>query len=188
MGVWRCPGPAGYVVEFSDEGNIVGIGFAKGPLRGPQIESTASWRGSGKIFGDKLQWVMQDGRPGAAIIRVWRVVALFDGRVKRIHVDMNDLSLPLGGGAAPPMLSGSTIIPSDPIPYHRTGPTGGDPDRVCLPNPTVGPPRIYGFPDFEGRVVKALCRLPPNRIGRDRMFTRRSGIHSEIQIGIHRLC
>jgi hypothetical protein len=38
MNVWRCPEPAGYVVEFANEGNIVGIGFAKGPLRGPQIE------------------------------------------------------------------------------------------------------------------------------------------------------
>ena len=28
----------GYIVEFANEGNIVGIGFAKGPLRGPQIE------------------------------------------------------------------------------------------------------------------------------------------------------
>jgi hypothetical protein len=33
-----CPEPAGYVVEFTNEGNIVGIGFAKGPLRAPQIE------------------------------------------------------------------------------------------------------------------------------------------------------
>jgi hypothetical protein len=57
-----------------------------------------------------------DGDRFAAQIRV---VALFDGRVKRIHVDMNDLSLPCGQGAAPPMLSGSSIIPSDPIPYLR---------------------------------------------------------------------
>jgi hypothetical protein len=31
--------------------------------------------------------------------QIW-VVALFDGRVKRIHVDMNDLSLPLRGRCA----------------------------------------------------------------------------------------
>jgi hypothetical protein len=45
---WRCPGPGGYVVEFSDEGNWVGIGFAKGRLRGPPVDSVASGEGVGK--------------------------------------------------------------------------------------------------------------------------------------------
>lgn len=85
MSVWRCPGPAGYIVEFADEGNIVGIGFAKGPLRGPPIQSVASWRGSGKVFGDKLQWLIQDGRPGAAIIRVWRVDVAKDGEEREVQ-------------------------------------------------------------------------------------------------------
>lgn len=85
MSVRRCPGPAGYVVEFADEGNIVGIGFAKGPLRGPPIDSAASWRGSGKVFGDKLQWLILDGRPGAAIIRVWRVDVAKDGEEREVQ-------------------------------------------------------------------------------------------------------
>jgi hypothetical protein len=72
-------------VEFADEGNIVGIGFAKGPLRSPPIESAASWRGSGKVFGDKLQWLVQDGRPGAAIIRVWRVDVAKDGEEREVQ-------------------------------------------------------------------------------------------------------
>ena len=93
FGLWRCPGPAGYVVEFGDEGNMVGMGFAKAPLRGRSTRFVANWRGAGKVFGDKLQWVMQDGKPGAAVIRVWRVDTDKDGhdhefqelKVFRVH-------------------------------------------------------------------------------------------------------
>jgi hypothetical protein len=81
----RCPGPGGYVVQFADEGNIVGIGFGKGPLNGAQVESAASWRGSGKIFGDKLQWVMKNGAPVAAIIRIWRIDTNKDGGEQEVQ-------------------------------------------------------------------------------------------------------
>lgn len=94
-----------------------------------------------------------------------------------------------GEGAAPPMLSGSLIIPSDPIPYRQTGPTlVAIRTAVCPRKPTVGPLLMYGFPRSEDRGVKALCRLygaARTVIGRDRMFTRRSEIQSEIQTGIH---
>ncbi len=83
--VWRCPGPGGYIVEFGDEGNWAGIGFAKGRLRGPPVESVASWRGSGRVFGDKLQWVMQGGKPGAAIIRIWRIDTNKDGDEQEVQ-------------------------------------------------------------------------------------------------------
>jgi hypothetical protein len=66
-----CPGPAGYSVRFSDEGNIVALTIA----RARSIEkapSTAQWRGAGKAFGDKVQWVMRGGLPRAAVIRTWR--------------------------------------------------------------------------------------------------------------------
>jgi hypothetical protein len=36
--------------------------------RGP----TARWRGAGKVFGDKMQWIMRAGVPKAAVIRTWR--------------------------------------------------------------------------------------------------------------------
>jgi hypothetical protein len=85
ISVRRCPGPGGYVVEFADEGNIVGIGFGKGRLHGPDIDSAASWRGSGKVFGDKLQWVMQGGTPGAAIIRIWRKDTNKDGDEREVE-------------------------------------------------------------------------------------------------------
>ena len=48
-------------------------------------KSTANWRGSGKVFGDKLQWVMQDGRPGAAIIPVRRVNITKDGAEREVQ-------------------------------------------------------------------------------------------------------
>jgi hypothetical protein len=66
-----CPGPGGYVVRFADEGNIVALTIA----RARSIEkapSTAQWRGAGKAFGDKVQWVMRGGMPRAAVIRTWR--------------------------------------------------------------------------------------------------------------------
>jgi hypothetical protein len=92
-----------------------------------------------------------------------------------------------GDFAAPPMLSGSSIIPSDPIPYRQTGPTlVAIRTAVCLPEPIVGPPPDVRLPRFEDRGVKALCRLygaARTMIGRDRMFTRRSMIHLRYKLG-----
>jgi hypothetical protein len=72
FGQWTCPGPAGYVVRFADEGNIVSLTIA--PRRAIDTVSgpTAQWRGAGKAFGDKVQWIMRSGVPKAAIIRTWR--------------------------------------------------------------------------------------------------------------------
>jgi hypothetical protein len=51
---------------------MVAIGFAKTRLRDSNIATAATSRGSGEVFGDKIQWLMQDGKPHAAIIRIWR--------------------------------------------------------------------------------------------------------------------
>jgi hypothetical protein len=83
--VWRCPGPYGYVAEFSDEGNIVSFAIAKAPLRGRMLTPTATFRGSGKVFGDKLEWIVDNGRPTAAILRTWRVDTSDDGTEKEIQ-------------------------------------------------------------------------------------------------------
>ncbi|MHC2619238.1 hypothetical protein ACVIW2_001270 [Bradyrhizobium huanghuaihaiense] len=74
LGLWTCPGPAGYVVRFADEGNIVSVTIA--PRRGVEKVSgpTAQWRGAGKSFGEKVQWIMRAGVPRAAVIRTWRRV------------------------------------------------------------------------------------------------------------------
>ena len=69
FGLRTCPGPANYVVRFADEGNIVSLTIAPRraieKVQGP----TAQWRGAGKAFGDKVQWIMRAGVPRAAVIR-----------------------------------------------------------------------------------------------------------------------
>lgn len=77
-GDWICPGPGGYVARFSDEGNLASVTIGPGPRakgRGPvQI------LGSGKVFGDKIQWIVVDGTPRAAVLRVWQRKAVDDDR------------------------------------------------------------------------------------------------------------
>ncbi len=54
-----------------DEGNIAGLAIA--PARAVRKASTtAQWLGSGKVFGDKVQWILRDGVPKVAILRIWR--------------------------------------------------------------------------------------------------------------------
>jgi len=86
FGLWTCPGPAGYVVRFADEGNIVSLTIAPKraieKVQGP----TAQWRGSGKAFGDKVQWIMRAGTPRAAVIRTWSRVGDDEHEVQELSV------------------------------------------------------------------------------------------------------
>jgi hypothetical protein len=87
FGLWTCPGPAGYAVRFADEGNIVSLTIAPRraikKVQGP----TAQWRGAGKVFGDKVQWIMRAGVPKAAVIRTWRrPEGSDDGEVQELSV------------------------------------------------------------------------------------------------------
>jgi len=86
FGLWTCPGPAGYVVRFADEGNIVSLTIAPKraieKVQGP----TAQWRGSGKAFGDKVQWIMRAGMPRAAVIRTWSRVGDDEHEVQELSV------------------------------------------------------------------------------------------------------
>jgi hypothetical protein len=69
--LWTCPGPVGYAVRFADEGNMVSLTLAPAGAiakAGP----TAQWRGAGKAFGDKVQWIIRGDVPRAAVIRTWR--------------------------------------------------------------------------------------------------------------------
>jgi hypothetical protein len=65
----RCPGPAGYAVVFTDEGNVVDARFGprgrEANLRGLQ------WTGA--IGAKKVEWRMANGRPVAAIFRIARM-------------------------------------------------------------------------------------------------------------------
>jgi len=86
FGLWTCPGPAGYVVRFADEGNTVSLTIAPKraieKVQGP----TAQWRGSGKAFGDKVQWIMRAGMPRAAVIRTWSRVGDDEHEVQELSV------------------------------------------------------------------------------------------------------
>jgi hypothetical protein len=69
--LWTCPGPAGYAVRFADEGNVVSLTLApSGSIA--KATPTAQWRGAGKAFGDKVQWILRGDVPRAAVIRIWR--------------------------------------------------------------------------------------------------------------------
>lgn len=70
--IWRCPGLAGYEVEFADEGNIAGVAIGR-PDDKRKIGPPVSWRGAGHVFGNKLEWRLANGIPMAAILRIWRV-------------------------------------------------------------------------------------------------------------------
>jgi len=71
VGMWTCPGPGGYAVRFADEGNIVSLTIAPARLM-EKADATAQWRGAGDAFGKKMQWILRDGVPKAAVIRTWR--------------------------------------------------------------------------------------------------------------------
>jgi hypothetical protein len=75
---WRCTGPGGFVAEYIDEGNRAAIRIHRGgDHSGPW--PTLSWRGSGKVFGDLLEWRVEVGKPKAAILRIWRLEAMAGG-------------------------------------------------------------------------------------------------------------
>lgn len=81
---WRCPGPAGYVAEYADEGNIAGVAIWQ-PKRQQRSPLSVSWRGAGRVFGEKLEWRMVGGLPHAAILRIWRIGAAADGREREVE-------------------------------------------------------------------------------------------------------
>ena len=86
LGLWTCPGPAGYVVSFADEGNIVSVTIAPRSAIEKVSGPTAQWRGAGKSFGDKVQWIMRAGVPRAAVIRTWRRVGKNEKELQELSV------------------------------------------------------------------------------------------------------
>lgn len=71
---WKCSGPADYFVAFFDEGNLVEIAFGRAVEPFDRDRSAAVWRGSGKAFGDVMEWRVDGaGLPVAAILRTWEV-------------------------------------------------------------------------------------------------------------------
>ncbi|WP_314963020.1 hypothetical protein [Bradyrhizobium cosmicum] len=86
LSVWTCPGPAGYVIRFADEGNIVSLTIAPRRSIEKLVKPTAQWRGAGQVFGDKVQWIMRSGVPKAAVIRTWSRVGDDERDVQELSV------------------------------------------------------------------------------------------------------
>lgn len=86
VGAWTCPGPAGYVVHFFDEGNVVSLTIAPRRSIDKLQEPTAQWRGAGKVFGEKVQWIMRAAVPKAAVIRTWSRVGDDEREVQELSV------------------------------------------------------------------------------------------------------
>jgi hypothetical protein len=81
---WRCPGPNGYVAEYADEGNLAGITIWR-PATRREPPRAVSWRGSGRVFGEKLEWQLKNGQPHAAILRTWRTVTDADSKDRELE-------------------------------------------------------------------------------------------------------
>jgi hypothetical protein len=73
--VWRCPGPAGYAAEYSDEGNLAAVALWIPGRRSRRAATSLVWRGGGRVFGNLLEWRIDRENPVAAILRIWRLDA-----------------------------------------------------------------------------------------------------------------
>lgn len=81
---WRCPGPGDYVAEYADEGNLAGIAIWR-PATRREPPRAVSWRGAGRVFGEKLEWRLKNGQPHAAILRTWRVATDTEGNDRELE-------------------------------------------------------------------------------------------------------
>ena len=81
---WRCPGPGGYVAEYLDEGSVAGIAIWR-PATRRASSRAVSWRGAGRVFGEKLEWRLRNGEPHAAILRTWRTATDADGKDRELE-------------------------------------------------------------------------------------------------------
>lgn len=82
LGAWSCPGPAGHVAEFFDEGNVAGFGIRLPYER--TARSRYTWRGAHKVFGDLIEWRVDKGQPRSAVLRIWRTVSDSTGRERTV--------------------------------------------------------------------------------------------------------
>src|SRR5258708_22613938 len=73
FGRWSCPGPGGFEVAFFDERNLVAVALRRSG-HSPYRAVTATWPGAGKVFGERIEWLMGERQvPHAAIIRTWEI-------------------------------------------------------------------------------------------------------------------
>ena len=72
FGHWVCAGPGGYVAAFSDEGNIAAVAIGPRALAPHKLKSVSQFRGAKRVFGEKLEWHVTDGKVQSAVLRVWK--------------------------------------------------------------------------------------------------------------------
>jgi hypothetical protein len=77
--VWRCPGPARYAAEYSDEGNLTAVALWIPGRTNRRAATSLVWKGGGRVFGDLLEWRIDRENPVAAILRIWRLDATSAG-------------------------------------------------------------------------------------------------------------
>jgi hypothetical protein len=83
VAAWSCRGPAGYSVEFFDEGNLAAV-----TIRSPRAAvgpSSYSWRGAAKVFGDQVEWHLVERLPKSAVLRIWRTEADAEGGERKVQ-------------------------------------------------------------------------------------------------------
>jgi hypothetical protein len=67
-----------------DEGNIVRLKVSPAAaIRNGA--ATAQWLGPSQVFGDRGAWVLRDGDPKAAIVRIWRRKSVEDSTDLQIY-------------------------------------------------------------------------------------------------------
>lgn len=72
FGHWVCSGPGGYAVGFMDEGNIAAVAIGPGSLAPHKLKKVSQFRGAKRVFGEKLEWHVTDGKVHSAVLRVWK--------------------------------------------------------------------------------------------------------------------
>ncbi len=72
FGHWVCAGPGGYVAGFSDEGNIAAVAIGPRALAPHKLKAVSQFRGAKRVFGEKLEWHVTDGKVQSAVLRVWK--------------------------------------------------------------------------------------------------------------------
>jgi hypothetical protein len=85
MSDWICPGPGGMVARFTDEGNMASVTIGRGPRADGRLDHASTFRGSGDVFGKKLEWHLVDGVPRSAVLRVFQVDTTKDGEERQVQ-------------------------------------------------------------------------------------------------------
>lgn len=85
FGNWVCLGPGGYAVGFWDEGNLAGVAIGPRSAAPHNLTSVSQFRGARRVFGEKLEWHVRNGKPYSAVLRVWKTIQLESDNEKELQ-------------------------------------------------------------------------------------------------------